>query len=203
MLTIDASEYSIYGILSQEGHPVIYLSRRLTNTEFNYSNIEKEALVIEWTIIRARQFLIGKRFLLRSDQRPLEFIFNPRKEFHKVTTSRILRWAIRLIALDFDIEYVKGNSIPHIDALLRLRFYKESKDKTEEKFEDTFLHWVKTDVLSLDRMAAETRHGPVLSRITSRIRKNTGKLLQGGKTLQRKIWRYIFALGKDWCFVFR
>ena len=31
---------------------------------------------------------------------------------------------------DFDIEYVKGNSIPYVDALSRLRFYKESKDKT-------------------------------------------------------------------------
>ena len=38
---------------------------------------------------------------------------------------------------DFDIEYVKGNSIPHVDALSRVRFYKEWKDKTEE-FEDTF-----------------------------------------------------------------
>ena len=53
-----------------------------------------------------------------------------------------------------------------------MRLYKESKDKTEEEFEDIFLHWVKTDVLSLDRMAVETRHDPVLSRITSRIRKN-------------------------------
>ena len=39
-LTTDASEHSISGILSQEGHPTMYLSRRLTNTEFNYSNIE-------------------------------------------------------------------------------------------------------------------------------------------------------------------
>ena len=52
------------------------------------------------------------------------------------------------MAFDFDIEYVKGNSIPHVDALSRLRFYKESKDKTEEEFEDTFLHWVETGVLS-------------------------------------------------------
>ena len=43
-LTTDASEYSISGLLSPEGHPIMYLSRRLTNTEFNYSNIEKEAL---------------------------------------------------------------------------------------------------------------------------------------------------------------
>ena len=171
MLTTDASEHSKSGILSQEGHPIIYLSRRLTNTEFNYSNIEKEALAMVWTITRARKFLIGKKIILRNDHRPLEFIFNLRKELPKVTTSRIFRWAIRLIAFDFDIEYVKGNSIPHVDSLLRLRL----KDKREEEFEDTFLHWVKTDVLSLDRMAVETRHDPVLSRITSRIRKNVSE----------------------------
>ena len=59
-----------------------------------------------------------------------------------------------------------------MDALSRLRFYKESKDKSEEEFEDTFLHWVETDVLSLDRMAEETRNDPVLSRIKLRISKN-------------------------------
>ena len=70
MLTTDASKHSISGILSQEGHLIMYLPRRLTNTEFNYSNIEKEALAIVWTTTRARQFSIGKKFLLRSDHRP-------------------------------------------------------------------------------------------------------------------------------------
>ena len=65
------------------------------------------------------------------------------------------------MVFDFDIEYVKGNSIPYVDAQSRLRFYKESKDKIEEEFENTFLHWVETEVTSLDRMAAETRHDPV------------------------------------------
>ncbi len=60
-LTTDASEHSISGILSQ-GHLIMYLSRRLMNTEFNYSNIKKEALAIVWTTTRARQFLIGKKF---------------------------------------------------------------------------------------------------------------------------------------------
>ena len=41
-----------------------------------------------------------------------------------------------------------------------------------KQFEDTILHWVETDILSLDRMAVETRHDPELSRITLRIRKN-------------------------------
>ena len=138
-LTTNASEYSISGILSQEGHPIMYLSRRLTNTKLNYSNIEKEALAIMWISTRARQFLIGKKFLLRSDHRSLELIFNPRKELPKVMTLRILKLTIRLMAFDFDIEYVKGNSIPHVNAQSRLPFYKELKDETEE-FKDTFLH---------------------------------------------------------------
>lgn len=171
-LTTDASEQSISGILSQAGHPIMYLSRRLTTTEHNYSNIEREALAIVWTTDRARQFLMGKTFLLKSDHRPLEFIFNPRKELPKVTTYRILRWAIRLMAFDFDIEYVKGNTIPHVDALSRLRFYREEKDKNDEEFEDTFLHLVETDVISVDKMATETTNDPVLNRIMSRIKQN-------------------------------
>ena len=46
------------------------------------------------------------------------------------------------MAVDFDIEYVKWNSIRHEDTLSRLLIYKESKDKTEEEFEDAFLHSV-------------------------------------------------------------
>ena len=151
----------------------MYLSRRLRKTEFNYSNTKKEALAILWTTTKARQFLKGKKILI-SDHRPLEFIFYPRKDSPKATTSRILRWAIRLMAFDFDIEYIKGNSIPRVDPLSRLRFYKEKNLKIH-------FHIAKTNVLSLDRMAAQTRDDPVLSRITSRIRKkHIGKLFQGG-----------------------
>ena len=56
--TTGASEHSISGILSQEGHPIMYLSKRLTNDEFNYSSIRKEPLAIVWITTRARQFLI-------------------------------------------------------------------------------------------------------------------------------------------------
>lgn len=59
------------------------------------------------------------------------------------------------MAFDFDIEYIKGNMIPHMDALSRLQFHKASKDNAEEIFEDMFLHWVEIDILSVDRMAAE------------------------------------------------
>ena len=58
-LTTDASQHFVSGILSQDGHPVMYLSRRLTTTEHNYSNIERETLAIVWT--KSKTVLDGKK----------------------------------------------------------------------------------------------------------------------------------------------
>ena len=45
-----------------EGHPIMYLSRSPTNTEFNNSNIEKDALAIVWITTRAPQFWLEKKY---------------------------------------------------------------------------------------------------------------------------------------------
>ena len=168
-LTTDASEHAVSAILSQDDHPIMYLSRRLTKAELNYSNIEKEALAIVWSTQRARQFLLGRKFLLKSDHRPLEFIFNPRKELPKVTSARLMRWAILLMAFDFDIMYVKGNTIPHVDALSRLAFNKEDDEISDT---EDVLHWVETDVLPIKQLQEETLLDPILSKISNRIRRN-------------------------------
>ena len=61
-VTTEASEKVIDGVLSQEGHPFIYVSRKLNPAEQNYSNIEREALAIVFVVTRLKQFLLGRRF---------------------------------------------------------------------------------------------------------------------------------------------
>ena len=169
-LTTDASENAIVGILSQEGHPVMYMSRRLSTAERNYSNIEREALAIVWSTFRARHFLVGSKFTLRSDHRPLEFIFNPRRELPKVTSARLLRWAIQLMAFDYEVYYVKGDSIPHVDALSRLTF--EDDNQTQDIREESFVHWTGTDVLNMPELQMATNNDSVLPTIKKRIQCN-------------------------------
>ena len=49
-VTTKVSEKVIGGVLSQEGHPVIYVSRKLSLAEHNYSKIEREALAIVFVV---------------------------------------------------------------------------------------------------------------------------------------------------------
>lgn len=129
-LTTDASETTIGGVLTQPGpgnglsadhKPVIFVSRSLTKAELRYSNIEKEALAVVWCCMRLRQLLLGRRFTLITDHRPLLKIYDgPR--LPKVASSRLTRWSSLLQQFDFDLQYHPGETIPHADAVSRLPF---------------------------------------------------------------------------------
>ena len=86
-----------------------------------------------------------------------------------MTSARILRWAIKLMAFDFDIIYVKGNTIPHVDALSRLTFDQEDEERNDH---EEVIHWVETDVLQAERLREETVQDPILNGIVNRIRRN-------------------------------
>ena len=177
VLTTDASEKSISAIMTQDGHPIMYLSRKLSNSETNYSNIEREALAVVWATTRARHFLMDKKFTLCCDHKPLEFIFHPNREIPKITTARLARWTILLAAFDYEIMYVKGDSIPHVDALSRLNFVEG--DELNIEYEDghelgeSVVQWTETDVLSLERLRWATSNDSILAKIMIRIRLNT------------------------------
>ncbi|PAA86570.1 hypothetical protein BOX15_Mlig030946g1 [Macrostomum lignano] len=174
-LTTDASERAIAAVLTQDGHPVMYFSRRLSEAESRYSNVEREALAIVWAMERARQFLLGTCFSLRTDHRPLEFLFGRRRQLPKVANARLLRWAIRLMGFDFRIEYVKGSEIPHADALSRLNFAdNESTERLPEASEEDarIVHWTGGAVLPWRELADETLKERLLVDIAARIEKN-------------------------------
>ena len=48
-VTTDASEKAKGGVLSQDGHPVIYVSRKLSQAEQNYSNCERHLQLSLWS----------------------------------------------------------------------------------------------------------------------------------------------------------
>ena len=71
--------------------PITMVSRSLTKTERAYPPIEGEALALMWVIGRLKHLIEGKHVVVRTDHRPLIYIF--RNDANK---SKLARWALKL-----------------------------------------------------------------------------------------------------------
>ena len=109
----------------------MHVSRRLTPAETRYSQIEKEALALVWTIMRLHKYVYGRKFKLLTDHLPLLSIFGSKKGIPTHVANRIQRWAIKLMAYDFQIEHVKTDDFGHADVLSRL-IAEQRQDNNEE-----------------------------------------------------------------------
>ena len=165
-LTTDASERAIGGVLTQEGHPVMYVSRALTPAEGRYSNIEREALSIVWCCLRLSQLLLGRRFTLVTDHRPLLRIYGG-ASLPKVASSRITRWAILLQRFDFDIRYKAGELISHADALTRLKLRSDECHAEDFVINGVYEENVTEDIVS--RAKSLISNDEVAQRIIERV----------------------------------
>ena len=89
----------------------------LTETEQNYSTIEKEILRVVWRLEKFHYFTYGKHCTLCTDHKLLESIF--RKKFIHCPTI-LQRLLIRPLKYDATGKYVKGPEVPITDSPSRV-----------------------------------------------------------------------------------
>ena len=109
----DASDAAVGATLIQNGKPIHYSSRLLKKAELRYSTYEKELVAILFALKQYYDCLIGKKFILRCDHRPLIWI----KE--QKIKGRIGRWILTLQEFEFDIEHIAGAKNSVADTLSR------------------------------------------------------------------------------------
>ena len=71
---VDASQRGLGACLLQEGQPIAYASKSLTDTETRYANIERELLAIVFACQQFNTYILGRPFTVESDHKPLEMI---------------------------------------------------------------------------------------------------------------------------------
>lgn len=81
-LSVDASSEGLGAVLIQEGQPVAYGSRALTDCQRRYAQIEKELLAIVYGCEMFKQYVYGKTVHVETDHKPLETVF--KKSLQKV-----------------------------------------------------------------------------------------------------------------------
>ena len=98
------------GILAQDDvngkrRVIAYASKALNPTQQRYSQTEREALAIIWACEHYRMYLLGARFNVITDHKPLVSIFNkPTANL----SARMERWMLRKQPFDFLVEYQPG-----------------------------------------------------------------------------------------------
>lgn len=119
IIQTDASEKGIGVIMAQrendEEHPVIYLSRKFTPPEKNFSTSEKECAAIIYAIKKLRHYLDGQKFSIETDHNPLIWLKN-----NAGNNPRLIRWSLILQPYHYTIKHRPGKEIVHVDCLSRI-----------------------------------------------------------------------------------
>ena len=105
----------------------------MNDAETRYSTSEKELLAIVWSCKHFRPYLIGRKFTIVTDHKPLQWICN-----NKDTSSRLMRWRLKLEDYDYEIKYKPGVKNCNADALSRypVNVVEKSDDVAQEISED-------------------------------------------------------------------
>lgn len=119
ILTTDASKTACGAVLAQQHGdfelPIAFASKAFTRGESNKSTIEQELIAIHWAIMHYRPYLYGRKFLIKTDHKPLVYLFSM-----KNPSSRLTRMRVDLEEFIFDVEYVQGKLNVGADALSRI-----------------------------------------------------------------------------------
>ncbi|XP_062601076.1 uncharacterized protein K02A2.6-like [Saccostrea cucullata] len=115
-LQCDASLTGLGASLLQNGQPIAFASRALTDAETRYAQIEKEMLAIVFGLERFHQYTYGRLVHVESDHKPLESIV---KKSLLAAPRRLQRMLLRLQQYEYTISYKPGKTMYLADTLSR------------------------------------------------------------------------------------
>ena len=146
----------------------------MTPAEQNYSNTEREALAIVFVVTRLKQFLLGRRFTLQTDHKPLKYLFAP-DEITKTASAMITRWAIALMVSDYELKYTTGEQIPHADALSRMDFDEDESDNDRVCFAINNIYFAQSDLVTKAEIQTELGTNRLFQDIKKRTKSGSWK----------------------------
>jgi len=118
----DASDYQLGAVITQEGKPLAFYSRKMNKAQQRYTTGEQELLSIVETLKEFRNILLGQKVIVHTDH--MNIVYG------NLTNDRIVRW--RLLLEEFGPEYchIAGKDNVVADALSRLDMDSEEEPTT-------------------------------------------------------------------------
>ena len=92
-----------------------YVSHHLSPSQCHWPIIEKEMFSIAFEVQKFRPFLYGNKFTVRTDHKPLKFLFKC-----EMKNVKLQKWAMQLSEHDIKVENVTGKNNVQTDMLSRI-----------------------------------------------------------------------------------
>ena len=164
----DASGKGVGAVLLQSKHPIAYFSKAFASSRLSKSAYDKELMALVLAIQHWRHYLLGRRFVVYSDQKSLKHLLQQR-----ITTTNQQEWMAKLLGFDFEVVYKVGVENKVADALSR-------------QHEDAELQTIKSYPIwqQSSQLQQEVSNDPLLKNIVEAIQKDPnakpGFALKGG-----------------------
>ena len=98
VLECDALGEGIGAVLKHGQHPIDFESRKLQSRERLYSKYDKEILAMMHALIKFRQYLVGNKFVVKTDHNSLRYFLT-----QKDLSERKKKWVSKVQAFYFYI----------------------------------------------------------------------------------------------------
>lgn len=191
----DASDYGLGAVLSQVDpesgleRVVCFASRTLNRAERRYATTRKEMLAVVWALKVFRAYLLGSRFLVRTDHNSLVWLMK-----FKEPPGQVARWIETLAEYDFVIEHRPGRQHSNADALSR-------RAATDEGCppEPVMAMAVRfqADPAHINKLRLLTQKDADLSVVMERLTAGKDRFIQGDSPMVRRLLLQSKALKMD------
>ena len=110
LLAGDASAYGVGVVISHvtsdgRERSITFASWVLSSSDWNYPQIEKEALSLIYGVKKFNSYLYGRKFTLEMDHKPLTTILGSKKGIPAMAAATLQRWVIQLGEYDYEIKF--------------------------------------------------------------------------------------------------
>jgi RNase H-like domain found in reverse transcriptase len=96
----DASHLQLGAVISQQGKPIAFYSRKVNPAQTRYTTTERELLSIVETLKEFRNILLGYPVVVYTDHKNLTC--------KKFNTERVMRWRLLLEEFGPELRYIQG-----------------------------------------------------------------------------------------------
>ncbi len=160
IIETDGSMKGLGAVLIQEKNPVKFISKSLTPTESDYSNIERELLAVLFACEKLHTYVYGRAVTIHTDHKPLENIF---LKPISLAPARLQRMLLRLRMYNLEVKYVGAKNVLIADTLSRL--IKPGKDKEIPNLDISIAQILQIRPTHLQSLQDETKVDPTLKEL--------------------------------------